>query len=385
MQERVHIGFFGCRNVGKSSLVNKITNQDMSIVSNVKGTTTDSVKKAMELLPIGPVLIIDTPGFDDNSELGEKRINVTKKILDNCDIAILVTEANRNFNIVEEELITIIKNRGIPYLIVKNKIDLLEEEFKNINQISYISTLNDIGIEELKNKIGEIANKNKEKALVSDLLKPKDIVILVTPIDESAPKNRLILPQQFAIRDIINVDAIPIVVKETELQDILKCLSKKPKLVITDSQVFEFVNNIVPNDIMLTSFSILMARYKGFLKSALKGVRHIDYLSNNSNILIAEGCTHHRQCNDIGTVKLPKLLNKYTGLKLNFNWTSGNDFPDDLTKYDLVIHCGACMITTNEINSRMKIALEQNIPFTNYGIAISFMKGLLSRSTELFN
>ena len=384
MKERIHIGFFGCRNVGKSSLVNRITNQDMSIVSNIKGTTTDTVKKSMELLPIGPVLIIDTPGFDDEGELGKKRVNATKKILQNCDVAILVTEVDRNLNNVEQELLEIFKNRKIPYIIVKNKCDIINKKFQNKDNIIYISAENGFGIEELKNKIGKSLKTSNEKPLIGDLLEEKDIVVLVTPIDSAAPKNRLILPQQFAIRDIINASAIPIVVKETELQDAINLLNKKPKLVITDSQVFSFVNKVVPQDIKLTSFSILMARYKGFLETAIKGVKKIEELNSNSKILISEGCTHHRQCDDIGTVKLPKLLNNYTGLDLNFEWTSGNGFPEDLGQYDLVIHCGGCMVTTNELLHRMNISIEQNISFTNYGITIAYITGILNRSTEIF-
>ena len=386
MKERIHIGFFGCRNVGKSSLVNKITNQEMSVVSDVKGTTTDAVKKAMELLPLGKVLIIDTPGFDDEGELGEKRVNATKKILNNCDIAILVTEANRELNSIEKELIEIFKKRSVPYIIVKNKEDITEKPNNSYENIVYTSTINNSGIEELKNEIGKLVkNKGKERFLVKDLIRSKDIVILVTPIDSAAPKNRLILPQQLALKEIVESGAIAIVTKETELAQTLNSITIKPKLVITDSQVFKEVNNIVPKDIPLTSFSILMARYKGFLDTAISGINQIKKLTLNSKILISEGCTHHKQCDDIGTVKLPKLLNKFTNLDLNFEWTSGNDFPTDLGDYDLVIHCGGCMVTTNEMLYRMNLAKEQNIPFTNYGIAIAYMNGILERSLEIFN
>ena len=385
MKERIHIGFFGCRNVGKSSLVNAITNQEMSVVSNVKGTTTDAVKKAMELLPLGKVLIIDTPGFDDEGELGEKRIKATKKILNNCDIAILITEVNRNLNDTEKDLIKIFNSREVPYIIVKNKIDINSEIVNDSENLVYTSAINNTGIEELKNAIAKIIKSNKnERFLVKDLIKPKDIIILVTPIDSAAPKNRLILPQQIALKEIVELGGIAITVKETELEQILYLLNKKPKLVITDSQVFKQVNNIIPKDVPLTSFSILMARYKGFLHNAQKSVNKINELNNNSKILISEGCTHHKQCDDIGTVKLPKLLNKFTGVNLNFEWTSGNDFPNDLSQYDLIIHCGGCMVTTTEMQYRMKFAQEQNIPFTNYGIAIAYMNGILERSLEIF-
>lgn len=387
MQERIHIGFFGCRNVGKSSLVNAITNQEMSVVSNIKGTTTDAVKKAMELLPLGKVLIIDTPGYDDVGELGAKRVETTKKILRNCDIAILVTEADRTLNSIENELVSIFKERKIPYLLVKNKSDLYQDIKGNIDDnIVYTSAINKIGIEELKNRIGNLLKPNeKEKRLVGDLLKPRDIVILVTPIDSAAPKNRLILPQQLAIRDIIDNGAIPIVVRETELEEALNSLNRKPYLVITDSQVFEFVNKIVPKDIYLTSFSILMARYKGFLKQAYNGVLEIDKLKNGSKILISEGCTHHRQCDDIGTVKIPKWLTNYTEKNLKFSWSTGNEFldPNKLAEFDLIIHCGGCMLNSNELKYRMNLANEKNIPFTNYGIVIAYINGILKRSCEI--
>ena len=385
MKERIHIGFFGCRNVGKSSLVNKVTNQDMSIVSDIKGTTTDTVKKSMELLPIGPVLIIDTPGFDDEGKLGEKRVNATKKILQNCDIAVLVTEADRDLNDVEKSLIYVFKDRNIPYLIAKNKADILKKQRSNEERIIYTSAIENIGIEELKIAIGKsVKSDENELHLVSDLIKPKGIVILVTPIDSAAPKNRLILPQQLAIRDIIDIGAIPIVAKETELDEVLNSLKKEPALVITDSQVFDLVNKIVPKNILLTSFSILMARYKGFLTTAFNGVEKINKLDNNSKILISEGCTHHRQCDDIGTVKLPKMLEKFSGKKLNYEWTSGLGFPDDLSKYDLIIHCGGCMLNSNEMKFRMNKAVEQNVAFTNYGMAIAYMNGILERSMEIF-
>lgn len=381
--ERLHIGFFGCRNVGKSSLVNEITNQDMSIVSNIKGTTTDPVTKSMELLPIGPVVIIDTPGFDDEGSLGEQRINQAKRILRSCDIAILVTDATTTLNEVEKHLISEFIKRKIPYIIAKNKIDLLKTDPVNDKNIIYISTIQKKGIDNLKNAISNLVEDSSKKVrYIADFIKPKDIVILVTPIDSSAPKGRMIMPQQLAIRDIIDSHAIPVITRESELKGTLSSLKKNPSLVVTDSQVFELVNKVIPKDIPLTSFSILMARYKGFLEIAINGVKAIKNLKNSSRILISEGCTHHRQCEDIGTVKLPKLLKNFTGLDLQFEWTNGLTFPNDLTRFDLIIHCGACMLNSNEMNFRMTSSVNQGIPFTNYGIAIAYMKGILDRSIE---
>lgn len=384
--ERLRIGFFGCRNVGKSSLVNAITNQEISVVSDVKGTTTDPVKKAMELLPLGPVIIIDTPGFDDEGILGEKRIERTRTILRNCDIAVLVTVADRELNSIEKELISIFKNRNIPYIIAKNKNDITNNKTTSEeNNVVFTSATNKTGIDELKNMIGNSIKSNINQIhLVSDLLEKNDIVVLVTPIDESAPKGRLILPQQQVIRDIIDSEAIAIVTQETTLKQTLNSLNQKPKLVITDSQVFKIVNNIVPQDIMLTSFSILMARYKGFLENAIKGAKQISNLKNGSKVLISEGCTHHRQCEDIGTVKLPKWLKEFTSADLQIEWTSGNEFSNNIKDYDLVIHCGGCMLNPNEMKYRMNLANSQNVPFTNYGIAIAYMNGILNRSIEIF-
>ena len=379
MNERVNIGFFGCRNVGKSSLVNVVTNQDMSVVSDVKGTTTDAVKKTMEILPIGKVLIIDTPGYDDEGELGEKRVEATKKILRNCDIAVLVTEANRELNKAEDELISIFEEREIPYIIAKNKADVIEK-YENSGNVVFTSAVDKTGVEELKELIGKSIKEEKQIRLVGDLIKSKDIVVLVTPIDESAPKGRLILPQQMAIRDILDSGAVAIVTKETELEQTLNSLKEKPALVITDSQVFKLVNEIVPEEIPLTSFSILMARYKGFLDVAVNGAKAIDKLKDGDKVLIAEGCTHHRQCEDIGTVKIPKLLKKFTGKELNLEWTNGMGFPEDLKQYDLIIHCGGCMLNENEIKYRMDLAVKEKVPFTNYGTVIAYMNGILERS-----
>ena len=384
----IQIGFFGIRNAGKSSLVNKITNQPMSVVSNIKGTTTDPVKKRMELLPLGPVVIIDTPGFDDDGEIGEKRIITTKRILRTCDIAILVTEAGRELNSREKELILIFKERKIPYLIVWNKVDLIDSNSNIVKMNDTIniqtSTIKNIGIEELKNAIGKIAlTKEKDIHFVSDFIQEKDIVILVTPIDGSAPKGRIILPQQLAIRDILDKHAIPMLAQVEELSKLITMLKDKIKLVITDSQAFNKVKDIVPEEIDLTSFSILMARYKGFLEIAIDGAKTINNLQNGANILIAEGCTHHKQCGDIGTVKLPKMLKTYTNKNFNFEWTNGTGFPEDITYYDLVIHCGGCMLNDNEIQFRINEIRKNKIPFTNYGTIISYMQGILDRCIKI--
>ncbi len=381
--ERVHIGFFGCANSGKSSLVNAVTGQPLSVVSNVKGTTTDPVKKSMELLPIGPVTIIDTPGYDDTGELGEKRVAATEKILRNCDIAVLVTVAGREFLQAEKELLSIFEKREIPYLIAANKADLYEGEFLQKENIIYTSALNKMGVEDLKNTLGKLYKPQKNTVrFVGDIISAGDIVVLVTPIDSAAPKGRLILPQQQAVRDIIDTGATAVVTRETELESTLAALSKKPALVITDSQVFGFVSKAVPADIPLTSFSILMARYKGFLKTAVGGAKVISRLENGSKILISEGCTHHRQCDDIGTVKLPKWIKEYTKKELQFEWSSGGGFPSDLSSFDLIIHCGGCMLNANEMEFRMKSAAEQGVPFTNYGTAIAYMQGILERSVK---
>ncbi len=383
--ERVHIGFFGCRNAGKSSLVNAVTNQKISVVSDVKGTTTDPVKKAMELLPLGPVLIIDTPGYDDVGGLGEKRIDAAKNILRKCDIAVLVTTAGSELNGVETDLLNAFKERNIPYIIVKNKCDLVNAELQTNENVVYTDALHRQGIEKLKNKLAFLNPNKTEKRLLGDLISPGDVVVLVTPIDSAAPKGRMILPQQQAIRDVIDSGAVAVVVRETELETALKSLGKSPSLVVTDSQAFAFVNSVLPSEIPLTSFSILMARYKGFLNTAVAGANKIDSLKNGSRVLISEGCTHHRQCDDIGTVKLPKWLKKYTGCELDLQWSSGTEFPHDLTCFDLVIHCGGCMLNEKEMQFRMNSANEQGVPFTNYGTAIAFMNGILERTLQPLN
>ena len=379
--ERIHIGFFGVRNAGKSSLVNRITNQDVSVVSDVKGTTTDAVKKSMELLPLGAVEIIDTPGIDDEGELGEERVQSANKILNMCDIAVLVSEAQRELNTAENELIAIFKKRNIPYLIALNKSDL-SKEINSADNSVIVSAKDNTGIEELKEAISKaLGTAKKEIKLVGDFIVENDVVVLVTPIDESAPKGRMILPQQQAIRDIIDSNAICIVVQPEQLEETLKRI--KPALVITDSQVFKKVMNIVPDDIPLSSFSILLARYKGFLDTALKGAKELNNLKDGAKILIAEGCTHHRQCEDIGTVKLPKWLEAYTGKKFNYEFTSGHGFPEDLSGYDFILHCGGCMLTDKEMLFRMNKANEQKVPFTNYGTMIAYINGILERSTEI--
>lgn len=378
--ERIHIGFFGCRNVGKSSIVNKITNQEMSIVSKVKGTTTDPVKKSMEILPLGPVLIIDTPGIDDEGILGEERIKKARKVLRTCDVAVLITEAGRPFNSFEKELIEAFVENKIDYLIVKNKADLVPNH-QNEEGIIFASAKYNSGIEEIKEALSKFAKK-ENRFFIRDLINEGDYIVLVVPIDSSAPKGRIILPQQQAIRDILDKGAISIVTGVESLEKTIKDLKVKPALVITDSQVFKQVNEIVPDDINLTSFSILMARYKGFLDEAVKGAKILDELKDGDKILIAEGCTHHRQCEDIGTVKIPKLINKYTGKNFEFEWTSGNAFTDDIEKYKLVIHCGGCMLNENEMQNRMNDSLTKGVPFTNYGVIISYMNGILERTIK---
>ena len=402
---RVHIGFFGRRNAGKSSVVNAVTGQELAVVSDTKGTTTDPVYKSMELLPIGPVMIIDTPGFDDEGALGELRVRKTKQVLNKTDIAVLVVDATEGKKQCDEELIRIFKEKEIPYIIVNNKADLLSDEISekvcqnNVSeqrkaeqnallssgQEQYVSALTGAGIYELKECIGKLTpNEDMTLKIVGDLLHPGDFVVLVVPIDSAAPKGRLILPQQQTIRDVLEANAAAIVVKESELKQTLEQLGKSPAMVITDSQVFEQVSEEVSEEIPLTSFSILMARYKGYLETAVNGVAAIDHLKDGDKILISEGCTHHRQCDDIGTVKIPRWLKQHTGKELIIETSSGTEFSEDLTSYALVIHCGGCMLNEREVKYRMKCAEDQKVPFTNYGIAIAQMKGILKRSIELF-
>ena len=380
---RIHIGFFGCRNAGKSSVVNAITGQELAVVSDVLGTTTDPVQKAMELLPLGPVMIIDTPGFDDVGELGEKRIQKTKQILNRTDIAVLVVDAKKGFTATDKQLLALIQEKELPYLIIYNKSDLLEKIPKEEEHSIYISALGKIGIRECKEKLAhQIPTEDMTLQIVGDLLCPGDLAVLVIPIDSAAPKGRLILPQQQVIRDILEAGAAAVTVRNTELARTLQKLEGKVRMVITDSQAFEEVAAIVPKEIPLTSFSILMARFKGYLETAVKGIQAVDSLKDGDRILVSEGCTHHRQCEDIGTVKLPNWFLKYTGKDLKFEWSSGREFKEDLSPYAMVIHCGGCMLNEREVKYRMKCAVDQGIPFTNYGIAIAYMKGILQRSIE---
>lgn len=380
--QRVNIGFFGCRNAGKSSLVNKITNQNLCVVSDFAGTTTDIVSKAMELLPLGAVLVVDTPGIDDDGKLGQKRVEKTKEALRRCDIAVLVTDCTRELNSFEKNLIKEFENRKVPYLVVKNKCDLLSE---TVSDGLFVSAKTGFGVEELKNRIATVVKTENSNLLLEDIVEKGDIVVLVTPIDESAPKGRLILPQQQVVRNVLDCGGINVVVKENELEHTLDVLKIQPKIVITDSQVFDFVANIVDESISLTSFSILMARKKGFLKTAVKGAVSIDNLKNGDTVLISEGCTHHRQCKDIGTVKLPKMLEKFTGKKLNFEFTSGNSFAENLDGVSLVIHCGGCMLNEKEMKYRQEVAEKNGVAFTNYGTAIAYMNSILKRSTKMIS
>jgi len=383
--ERVHIGFFGLRNAGKSSIVNAITGQDLVVVSDVKGTTTDPVKKAMEILPLGPVVIIDTPGIDDEGELGELRVQKAKKILTQTDVAVLVVDALRDIQEKDRELIKLFETRNIPYIIVYNKSDLLKEHPKNKENIIWVSAKENHNIHELKELIAQLVKiKENNKRIVGDLLLPEDKVILVVPIDESAPKGRLILPQQQTIREILDSGCTAIVCRDSELKETLNSLKEMPKLVITDSQVFEKVAKDIPREVMLTSFSILFARYKGNLDELVKGATKLKELKEGDKVLISEGCTHHRQCNDIGTVKMPKWIENYTGKRIEFSFTSGGDFPEDLSQYDLIVHCGGCMLNEKEMQYRIEKAKENGIPMVNYGVAIAQMHGILERSLEVF-
>lgn len=383
VSQRVHIAFFGCVNAGKSSVVNAFVNQEVSLVSDKMGTTTDAVKKTMELLPLGPVVVFDTAGFDDESELGKLRIEKTKQILDKTDIAVLVVDSTKGKTTTDNELVKIFETKKIPFIIAYNKADLVNEKKQLQNNEIYVSAKTKENVEQLKEKIANLINKNKkEKLIVADLLNKKDIVILVCPIDESAPKGRLILPQQLTLRELLDFHCSTIVVQVEELKDILNKIT--PKLVITDSQVFGEVSKIVPKEIALTSFSILFARYKGELKALVEGAIQISKLKENDFVLISEGCTHHRQCNDIGSVKIPKWLMDYTNKKLNFEFTQGGQFPSDLSKYSLIIHCGACMLNETEMKNRIQKASNQQIPIVNYGILIAFLKGILNRNLEFF-
>ena len=402
---RIHIAFFGRRNAGKSCLVNAVTGQNTALVSGVKGTTTDPVYKAMELLPLGPVVIIDTPGYDDEGELGSMRVERTKQVLNKTDIAILVLDGELPSETVlsaaEAELTGLFAAKRIPFIIVLNKSDIIQESDKKTlctteypaqdSEIIPVSAKTGYNIQLLKETIASLADSNPQlsilnsKRLVAGLINPLDLVVLVIPIDKAAPKGRLILPQQQVIRDILEAGACALAVRDTELRETLNRLDKKPSLVITDSQVFAEAAAVVPNDVRLTSFSILFARYKGFLETAVKGAEALNNISSGDKILICEGCTHHRQCDDIGTVKLPRMIKNYSKQEPEFNFCSGGDFPSDLSQYKLIIHCGGCMLNEREMLHRQGIAGEHGIPFTNYGITIAHIQGILERSVAVFN
>lgn len=390
--ERINIGIFGRRNAGKSSLINVLTSQSISIVSDIAGTTTDPVSKAMELLPLGPVLITDTPGFDDDGDLGTLRVEKALQVLRKCDFVILVLDSGDELNIDIYDFINEVKKRDIPYIICINKCDsydgniiwceLIEKYSLNKDSVICISAKTGLGISELKNRISSFNIKN-DKHIIADLINPGDVIVLVVPIDSSAPKGRLILPQQQVIRDALEASATIVVSKETELEETLSKLSQKPKAVITDSQAFEYVSKIVPEDVYLTSFSILMSRYKGNLEWQVNGAKAVENLKNGAKILISEGCTHHRQCGDIGTVKIPKWLRKYTNKEFVYEFTSGGEFPSDLSGYDLIIHCGGCTLNEQEMKYRISKAAEYGVPITNYGVIISYMNGILERTLDL--
>ena len=392
--ERVHIGFFGRRNAGKSSVMNAVTGQDLAVVSDVRGTTTDPVYKSMELLPLGPVVMMDTPGIDDEGELGALRVRKSYQVLNKTDAAVLVIDGGVGVTPEDKALLKRIREKKIPYVIAVNKKELaapdalekiVDELSSEDGEIIAVSAATGEGIDELKEQIAAAADTEEpERYIVRDLLKPSDMAVLVVPIDKAAPKGRLILPQQQTIRDILEADAVSVVVKETELKNVLGQFQNKPKMVITDSQAFEKVAADTPEDILLTSFSILFARYKGYLAAVVKGVTALDTLEDGDAILISEGCTHHRQCDDIGTVKLPRWIREYTGKEIRIETTSGTEFPDDLTKYKMIVHCGGCMLNEREMKYRLKCAEDQGVPMTNYGITIAYMKGILKRSVEVF-
>lgn len=382
--ERLHIGIFGKRNAGKSSIINAITGQDLAIVSEIKGTTTDPVYKAMELLPLGPVVMIDTPGLDDEGELGAMRVRKSYQVLNKTDIALVITDAADGVGAAEKALLARIRQKGIPYLIVYNKSDAGVQPVLSEESIS-VSAKTGENIHALKERIGRlIPQGDSGKRIVGDLLSPSDIAVLVAPVDSAAPKGRLILPQQQTIRDILDASAIAAVTKETELAETLAALGKPPRMVITDSQAFGIVSKLVPDEIPLTSFSILFSRYKGNLAAAVRGAKAVDSLKDGDSVLICEGCTHHRQCEDIGTVKMPAWIKKHTGKELAFHFTSGTEFPDDLSPYRLIVHCGGCTLNEREMQYRIKCAADSGVPMTNYGIIIAYIHGILARSVALF-
>ena len=391
--DRIHIGFFGLRNAGKSSLVNAVTGQALSVVSDVAGTTTDPVKKAMELLPLGPVVIIDTPGLDDEGMLGELRVQKAREVLATVHIAVLVVDAARGMTELDNTLVSLFEERKLPYLVVMNKCDLLPDE-RALSPASRelphggslrVSTATGMGVHELKEAIAAHAKGlGNTRKLVSDLLKPDDLVVLVIPIDESAPKGRLILPQQNTIRDILDSHCTVVACQDTELKKTLSMLAVKPALVITDSQAFGRVAKDVPDDIPLTSFSILFARYKGDLPSLVCGAVALSTLKDGDKVVIAEGCTHHRQCGDIGSVKIPRWVEQFSGAKPLYTFTSGGEFPHDLSDYKLIIHCGGCMLNEKEMAHRMETAEKAGVPMVNYGVAIAHIHGILKKSLAPF-
>ena len=396
--ERIHIGIFGRRNAGKSSLINALTGQSLAIVSDVRGTTTDPVFKSMELLPLGPVVMIDTPGLDDEGELGKLRIQKAYQVLNKTDIAILVVDGTSGITPQDSAILTRIQEKEIPHMIVFNKADCVSEHCHQemivsahlkykipLENLLWTNTTDNLHIHELKERIGKLVpSEDTSRFIVRDLVTPGDFVVLVVPIDSAAPKGRLILPQQQTIRDLLDADTTAIVIKETDLKSTLHSLGKKPSLVITDSQAFKEVAKDTPSDIPLTSFSILFARYKGNLETVVHGARALDTLKDGDTILISEGCTHHRQCDDIGTVKLPRWVQEYTGKDVNFEFTSGTEFPLNLDRYKMIIHCGGCMLNEREMKYRLKCAADASVPITNYGTAIAYMKGILERSIEIF-
>ena len=396
--ERVHIGFFGKRNAGKSSVMNKVTGQELAVVSDVKGTTTDPVYKAMELLPLGPVVMMDTPGIDDEGALGGLRVKKSYQVLNKTDAAVLVIDGKAGMSREDQALLERIRKKNIPSILVLNKRDLLTEEevcqtlsglpegYQEGKDYLWVSTQEGTGVQELKERLAVLAStEENRKKIVGDLLSPGDFVVLVVPIDKAAPKGRLILPLQQTIRDILDADAVSVVIKEDRLKETLESLGKKPRLVITDSQVFGRVSKDTPKELLLTSFSILFARYKGNLETVVEGARTLEKLKDGDKVLISEGCTHHRQCGDIGTVKLPAWIRKYTGKNLEFSFTSGTEFPDELGEYSLIVHCGGCMLNEREMKYRLSCAEDQGVPMTNYGIIIAYMNGILERSLEPFS
>lgn len=383
--ERLHISFFGMRNAGKSSLVNAVTGQQLAVVSEVKGTTTDPVKKAMELLPLGPVVIIDTPGLDDEGELGRLRVQKAMQVLSSTDIAVLVVDAAIGLRELDRSLIACFRERKIPYITVYNKADLVCERQPLEKHEIYASAVTGENIYALKEKLGTFAKQlQNPKHMVADLLSEGDVVVLVTPIDESAPKGRLILPQQMAVREVLDAHAVAVTCQDTELPRTLESLAVRPKMVITDSQAFERVSADTPVDIPLTSFSILMARYKGDLPTLAAGASALSHLKDGDKVLISEGCTHHRQCNDIGTVKMPAWIERFCKAKPKFTFTSGGEFPEDLSPYSLIVHCGGCMLTETAMKHRIETAISAGVPIVNYGIAIAQMHGILKRSVQMF-